>query len=80
MENQNNTGKIVSSLLIGAAIGGILGILFAPHKGSKTRRKISGSTKDFTQSVKDKFNEIVDQAKEMSDSAYKSLESDSDKV
>ncbi|MDP2176652.1 MAG: YtxH domain-containing protein [Bacteroidota bacterium] len=63
MENSNNSGKIITSLLIGAAVGGILGILFAPHKGSKTRRLISGSTTDFTQSVKDKFNSMMDQAK-----------------
>jgi gas vesicle protein len=62
MENSNNSGKIITSLLIGAAVGGILGILFAPHKGSKTRRLISGTTNDFTQSVKDKFNSMMDQA------------------
>jgi len=64
MENSNNNvGKIVSSLLIGAAIGGILGILFAPEKGSKTRKKISGKTEDFTNSIKDKFNSFLEEAK-----------------
>jgi len=61
--NNNNLGKIVGSLLVGAAIGGILGILFAPEKGSKTRKKITGKTEDFTNSLKDKFNSFLEDAK-----------------
>jgi len=52
MENSNNTGKIIGALLAGAAIGGVLGILFAPDKGSETRKKIvsqGGNLKDFAQ-------------------------------
>jgi gas vesicle protein len=61
--NQSNAGVIVGSLLIGAAIGGVLGILFAPDKGSKTRNKIAGKTEDFTKTVKDKLNSMVGDAK-----------------
>jgi gas vesicle protein len=59
MENSNSTGKIIGALLLGAAIGGALGILFAPDKGSETRKKIAGKTGDVTQSLSELFNAFV---------------------
>jgi gas vesicle protein len=63
MENSNNTGKIIGALLIGAAIGGVLGILFAPDKGSETRKKIAGNTDDLTSALKDKLNVFLAEMK-----------------
>lgn len=40
----------------GLAIGGVLGILFAPEKGSETRKKISDQGKKLADKVKHKFN------------------------
>jgi gas vesicle protein len=54
---------MIGALLAGAAIGGALGILFAPNKGSETRHKIAGKAEDFTKSLKDKFNALLDEAK-----------------
>jgi gas vesicle protein len=46
MENtKSNTTTIISVALAGAAVGALLGILFAPDKGSKTRDRISGGAK-----------------------------------
>jgi gas vesicle protein len=64
MNEPNNTGKVVGALLLGAAIGGILGVLFAPDKGSETRKKILSKGNDLTDALKDKFNEFLEEAKE----------------
>lgn len=49
--------------MIGAAAGAIAGILFAPDKGSSTRKKIAGKAGDITDSIKDSFSKFVDTVK-----------------
>ena len=61
MGNSNNTEKVVGALLLGAAIGGVLGILFAPDKGSETRKKIIDNSDDLTDAVKEKLQKFLDQ-------------------
>lgn len=67
MKNTNGTGKIVGALLLGATAGGIvgaaLGILFAPEKGNKTRRKLLAKGGDLTDSVKDMVIDLVEEVK-----------------
>ncbi len=55
----NNTGKIVLGALAGVAAGAILGILFAPDKGSETRKKIAQQGSDTLDGLKDKMDEVI---------------------
>jgi len=57
MKNENTNAKLVGALLVGAAIGGALGILFAPEKGSVTRKKIAGKSEDLAKGIKEKVRE-----------------------
>jgi gas vesicle protein len=51
----NNNTKLIMALLGGAAIGAALGILFAPDKGSATRKKIFDSAKDLANTLEKKI-------------------------
>ncbi len=53
-----SSGKVVLGLLAGIAAGVLAGILFAPAKGSDTRKKITKKGKDYEK----KFTRNIDLA------------------
>ena len=67
MEKQENKGKIVGALLIGAAAGGvigvILGLLLAPAKGSETRKRLFAKGDKLSATAKEKFTGFIDELK-----------------
>ncbi|MEO5777240.1 MAG: YtxH domain-containing protein [Flavobacterium sp.] len=88
MSDKNGNGTL--ALLVGAAIGVGLGILFAPEKGSVTREKIKNGFDDLKDQAKSKIDFLDDETKEkisnakddlkvkvesfLSDSSYKAEE------
>ena len=63
MENSNSTGKIIGALCVGIVIGGALGILFAPDKGSVTRKKLAGRAGDLNDLFQEKLAAFMEQSK-----------------
>ena len=66
MMGQLNKIKIMKSNVLGVvaglAAGALLGVLFAPEKGSKTRKKIKNKTSEAKKSLKDEFDNFLDTA------------------
>ena len=63
MSNSSNT---VLGLLAGTAIGATLGVLFAPNKGTETRKKIANEAVN----AKDKIVETASEMKEKVSSTF----------
>ena len=53
------SGKVILGFLGGIAAGALLGILFAPEKGTRTRRKIINKGQDCVDDLKDKFDDLL---------------------
>jgi len=75
-----SSSKLLVGFLAGAAVGALAGILFAPDKGSNTRKKISNKTGDITDSVKNSFGDFIDGVKETYSNAKESAEEFADKA
>ena len=54
-----SSGKVVLGLLAGIAAGALAGILFAPAKGSKTRKRILKKGEDYVEDITEKFNDLL---------------------
>jgi gas vesicle protein len=52
-----------SGVLFGAAVGFLLGVLFAPAKGDETRKVIADKSKEVAEEVRTRTDEIVEKVK-----------------
>lgn len=71
MSNNTNT---IAALFLGAAIGAGIGILFAPDKGSKTRKKIKDDFDDAKDDFNDKLEDLSDQWRKIFERSTEDLE------
>lgn len=55
-----NAYKIIIGVAAGVAAGAVLGILFAPAKGTDTRKKISKTGRDLKDTVTEKYHDIIE--------------------
>lgn len=55
-----STKKLMIGVLAGTALGAVLGILFAPDKGSTTRRRFSKKSYDYSEELEEKFNDLIE--------------------
>lgn len=60
MKNSNK-GEMLIAIVTGVAIGLGIGVLYAPDKGSKTRKKIKNTAVDTTQDVSDWLANVKDE-------------------
>lgn len=77
---RNKLNKTIWKALTGVAGGALLGILFAPDKGSKTREKISHKSNDALKEISDNVKEIRKYISETTTKAKEGVEDVSQEV
>jgi len=60
MSNKN----AIIGFLAGATAGALIGVLYAPEKGEKTRKNIKKKSSRYAEDMKDSVNEFLDDVKE----------------
>ncbi len=63
--------NVLIGVLAGVAAGAILGVLFAPDKGSVTRKRIANKGHDMADGLKDKYDDLVANLSEKFEAAKK---------
>ena len=59
-----STEKVIIGALTGIAVGALLGVLFAPDKGTETRSKIVSKGEDTIHELKLKVSNLMDKIAE----------------
>jgi gas vesicle protein len=72
--------KALLGFVAGAAVGALAGILFAPEKGSDTRKKITGKAEDISDSLKSSYEDFVSKLKKAYTNSKEDAEEMSEKV
>ena len=62
-----SAGNVMLGIVIGAAVGATLGVLYAPAKGSVTQKRIARRGEEYGEEVKEKFNGYIDDITEKYD-------------
>ncbi|MEI7586812.1 YtxH domain-containing protein [Runella sp.] len=69
-----NSGKIVLGILASIGVGALIGIVFAPQKGSKIRRKIMQNGENYLDDFKDQFDDFLNEATDKIEKIWKDSE------
>jgi len=59
-----SAGKVLLGVVAGLAAGALLGVLFAPEKGSDTRKMIKKKSEDLADECKEKFDDFLETVSE----------------
>lgn len=66
--------NMLFSVVIGSFVGALLGVLFAPDKGEKTRKQISQKGDEYADIVKSEFDDFVKNMQKKYESALHDTE------
>lgn len=74
------SSKFLLTFVAGAAVGALLGVLFAPAKGSETREKLQNAGSKLNKNIKDVVARRKEQINAIKESIKEKMEDMEDKI
>jgi len=71
---RNRTGAFIGGLLLGTAVGTVIGLLLAPRSGRETRRLLKKSAEALPEVAEDVASSLQYQSEKLFDAAQRSLD------
>lgn len=68
-----NAIKVTLGVFAGIAVGALAGLLFAPAKGSSTRRRIVHMGEEYSDELKERLEDLVDTISDQYDDTKKTV-------
>jgi gas vesicle protein len=68
-----SVAKVLIGVMAGVAAGAVLGVLYAPDKGSATRKRFSRKGYTYTDELETKFNDLIDSITEQFETVVKEV-------
>jgi gas vesicle protein len=70
----NGAGKFFGGLIVGTAIGAVVGVLFAPRSGKETRQVLKRSAQDLPQLAEELGSNVQYQADRFTEQAQRTID------
>jgi gas vesicle protein len=71
MKDRSTGLTFIAGIVVGAAVGALAGLLFAPDSGAETRKKISAKGKEIADEMHKKFDGLKETVSETLDELKK---------
>ncbi|MBN1823546.1 MAG: YtxH domain-containing protein [Endomicrobiales bacterium] len=63
--SDKNSGEVILAFILGAVVGGVLGMLYAPAPGKETRKKLHELSDELAEKMEDIEGEVKSKTKEI---------------
>ncbi len=77
---KRSTSNLFIGFFAGLTVGAILGVLYAPDKGTNTRKKIVKKTQELAEDIEERFDELKEEVTDLVEDVKENLSDKKEKL